>query len=644
MPETGYTTQDNNSGSNASSDACYAKIENDFLGRLKLDEQKASGHQYTKSELKKLGKGTVVDIVISLQTIVSEYEEELRKAALTIESLRAMTFGRKSDKGRYVAPDYDEELPIDGSKKTEAGAMDEPPIPQNSDGGKGNQPQKRTRPKKKKGSANPSHQRHHYGRGGSSKDCPHRTKGCQAKKKEELPSITVSHTKTDKELLEEFGTLEGVKAIPSSVTQEVIRIPEQLVVVNHQFMSYVKENHFEPSGTAGSIKLMPGSDVSPSLMASILYDRFFRHMPMNRITEMIQAWGYMIGKDTIPRWSILMTEKGLEQYYLRLIELLLEHGHIQIDETYFRVVHDGREPGSQSYMWVMLPSECDPGALPLVVYVFDETRSTDVLRQTLNGYKGCVTSDGYIDYPVFVKESDGKIILSTCWAHVHGKFSKVAKIIGLKDIPVKDRPGIPCHEALELMKAMFREEKKLKGLAPEERLKGRKEHIAPLADQFFAYIKGIKEAGNATADAINYTLNMEASLRAFLSDPRIPMTNSNCERNALYFALGRNGFKQKDSLDGAYADSIYYSIAATAKKCGVNGFLFFQYLLEKLPALMQTHERRTGGGNQDLSYLDRLMPWGEDYKAYEKEHLKSRGQAAKEYAKALFQAMGYNAA
>ena len=65
MPETGYTTQDNNSGSNASSDACYAKIENDFLRRLKLDEQKASGHQYTKSELKKLGKGTVVDIVLT---------------------------------------------------------------------------------------------------------------------------------------------------------------------------------------------------------------------------------------------------------------------------------------------------------------------------------------------------------------------------------------------------------------------------------------------------------------------------------------------------------------------------------------------------------------------------------------------------
>ena len=628
-------------GSNASVYTEYARIENDLSGRVKLDEMKRSGHQYTKNELKKFGKGTVIEIVIALQDIVSGLTEELRKTVLTIESLRAMNFGPKSDKGRYVAPDDEEEPPADGGtpeeESTGDGAAGEPGRGQ--DGGNGKD-KKRTGRKFKDGNGDPAHGRQHYGRGGSSSDRPHRTKGCQEKKREELPAITVTHTKTEEELLAEFGTLEGIKAIPSSSTQEVIRIPEQLVVVNHQFMSYVKENHFVSSGTAGNIKLIPGSDVSLSLMASILYDRFFRHMPMNRITETIRSWGYKIGGDAIPRWSILMTEKGLEQYYLRLIELLLEHGHIQVDETYFRVVHDGRGQGSQSYMWIMLPSECDPDALPLAVYVFDETRSTDVLRQTLGDYKGCLTSDGYIDYPVFTKESGGSVTLSTCWAHVHGKFAKVAKIIRLKEIPVKRRAGIPCHEALELMKAMFKEEKKLKWLAPEERLEGRKKHIAPLLDQFFAYIRGIKEAGNATADAINYTLNMEASLRAFLSDPLIPMTNSNCERGALFFALGRNGFKQKDSLDGAYADSVYYSIAATAKMCGVNGFLYFQYLLEKLPALMQTHEKRTGGGHQDLSWLDVLMPWGGDYKAYEREHLMLRGEAAKEYARVLYRTAG----
>ena len=369
MQENGYNPQDNSQDSSASKDAYFAKFENDLLGRVKLDELKASGHQYTKSELKKLGKGAVVDIVMSLQDLVSELVDELRKATLTIESLRAMKFGPKSDKGRYVAPDFDEEPPKDDKIKDDtpdgSATIDETPLPQDDDGCKGGEIKKGTGHEKKKRHGDPTQKRHHYGRGGSSKDYPHRTQGCQTKKREELPAITVSHTKTEKELLEEFGTLEGIKAIPSSVTQEVIRIPEQLVVVNHQFMSYVKENHFASSGTAGNIKLMPGSDVSPSLMASILYDRFFRHMPMNRITEMIRAWGYKIGKDTIPRWSILMTEKGLEQYDLRLIELLLEHGHIQIDETYFRVVHDGRGAGSQSFMWIMLPSECDADALPL---------------------------------------------------------------------------------------------------------------------------------------------------------------------------------------------------------------------------------------------------------------------------------------
>ena len=92
MQENGYNPQDNSQDSSASKDAYFAKFENDLLGRVKLDELKASGHQYTKSELKKLGKGAVVDIVMSLQDLVSELVDELRKATLTIESLRAMKF------------------------------------------------------------------------------------------------------------------------------------------------------------------------------------------------------------------------------------------------------------------------------------------------------------------------------------------------------------------------------------------------------------------------------------------------------------------------------------------------------------------------------------------------------------------------
>lgn len=315
-----------------------------------------------------------------------------------------------------------------------------------------------------------------------------------------------------------------------------------------------------------------------------------------------------------------------------------------MDETFFRVVHDGRRAGSQSYMWIILPSECDPDAKPVTVYIFDETRSTDVLRYTLGGYSGTISCDGYVDYPVFAKESGGKVTLATCWAHVRRAVARACRIAGIGKIPVKGREGIPCYEALMMLKGIFMEEKPLKGLPPEERRKGRKERVAPKVDAFFEYLRGLPEKDSPMADAAQYALNMEQSLRVFLSDPLVPMTNSNAERAALFFALGRNGFRQKDSLDGAQADAMYYSIAATARACGVNGFLYFQYILEKLPPMVEEHGKRTGGGSQDISYLDALMPWGEDYREYEARHLGIRGAAAESYARELYRAMGYSVA
>ena len=91
------------------------------------------------------------------------------------------------------------------------------------------------------------------------------------------------------------------------------------------------------------------------------------------------------------------------------------------------------------------------------------------------------------------------------------------------------------------------------------------------------------------------------------------MTNSNCERAAFHFALGRNAFKQKDFLDVAYADSIYYNVAMTARSYGTKRVPVFPVIFIIL-ALSKTHVKRIGGGHKDLSHLDVHIPWGDEYK------------------------------
>lgn len=250
-------------------------------------------HNYTKKELKQMSKSALVDVAVYLQQVSSRQAEELRKADLTIQSLRLMHFGQKSEKEKYVVPDMPPAEPggPDGEKPAAAGSTSGEGEAEKGDG---DPSVGKTPPEKRNKGEEPDpgrNRRHKYGRGGSRGGNPRRTKGCQTKNTEKLPSITVTHKKTDGELLEEFGTLEGVKSFPSSCTEEVIRIPSQTIVVKHQFMTYAKDDRFVPTGTAGDIKLAPGSHLSVSLMASILYERFFRHLPMSRISKDLRSWG-----------------------------------------------------------------------------------------------------------------------------------------------------------------------------------------------------------------------------------------------------------------------------------------------------------------------------------------------------------------
>ena len=61
-----------------------------------------------------------------------------------------------------------------------------------------------------------------------------------------------------------------------------------------------------------------------------------------------------------------------------------------------------------------------------------------------------------------------------------------------------------------------------------------------------------------------------------------------------------------NSLKGAEASAICYSLAESAKANGLKPYEFFKYLLSELPYRMDDK------GNIDPSKLDDLMPWAEE--------------------------------
>lgn len=163
-----------------------------------------------------------------------------------------------------------------------------------------------------------------------------------------------------------------------------------------------------------------------------------------------------------------------------------------------------------------------------------------------------------------------------------------------------------AYQALERIGTMYALEDEWKSLTPTERLSRRQEHMKPLVEAYFAWVKGIDldtVLSEKTKDGLRYSINQEKYLKAFLEDGEVPIDNSASERSIRPFCVGRSNWHVIDSIKGAQASAIVYSIVETAKANNLKPYEYLQHLL----SVMMEHIY-----DADTAYLDDLMPWSEN--------------------------------
>ena len=108
-------------------------------------------------------------------------------------------------------------------------------------------------------------------------------------------------------------------------------------------------------------------------------------------------------------------------------------------------------------------------------------------------------------------------------------------------------------------------------------------------EAFFAWICEYDPAIDCTAKTsagFQYCLNQDPYLRYFLEDGEVPMDNNAAEQAIRGFCIGKKNWVMIDTIAGAKASAIIYSIAETAKANNLNPFRYFEYLLTELPIHM----------------------------------------------------------
>jgi hypothetical protein len=159
------------------------------------------------------------------------------------------------------------------------------------------------------------------------------------------------------------------------------------------------------------------------LLAYIATSKYIDALPLYRLEQIFKRYDIDIPRNTMCRWLINLHEKLMPVYNLMQDDLLASD-YVCCDETVTQVLkEDGKTPQSQSYMWVR--TRHGPTIRPIVLFEYDPTRSKEVPKILLKGFKGYLQADGFASYDEICNSPD--ITRVGCLAHVRRKFNDVYK-------------------------------------------------------------------------------------------------------------------------------------------------------------------------------------------------------------------------
>ncbi len=162
------------------------------------------------------------------------------------------------------------------------------------------------------------------------------------------------------------------------------------------------------------------------------------------------------------------------------------------------------------------------------------------------------------------------------------------------------------YQGVKYIDELFKIEEKIAKLSVEEKLNIRKEESEPILKKFYEWVNLMSEkyiTNKKLKEAITYARNQRKNLSRFLEDGRIPLTNSKAERAIRPFAVHRKNWLFADSVEGAKANGVYYSLIESAKLNHLNINKYIKYLLKELSQIE---------GEKTEAEIEKYLPWSKE--------------------------------
>ena len=521
---------------------------------------------YTKEELNSFSRETLMAVILSMQDQISQLNTNMERLIEQIADANNKRYGRSSEKLETISGQMELELIFNEAEAlTETLYVVEPA---------------------EEDVIQPRHRK---------------SKGKREADLKDLPVEVISHTLSEEKLRDVFGT-DGWKQLPGEIYKRVRVQPAVYTVEEHHVAVYAGRDNQTIIKADRPKDLLRNSLLTPSLAASIMNAKYVNGLPLYRISQEFLRNDIHISRQVMANWMIQCADRYLGILYDRLHKEMYRFHVLQADETPVMVTKDGRPANSKSYMWIYRTGKSYTDT-PVILYEYQRTRKSDHPEEFLKDFKGIMVCDGYSAYRKLDRKNPD-IIFAGCWSHARRRFTEALK--ALPKTAQKNAKETVDYEAVSRIAAIYHLDNQMEGQPAKVRKMYRQANIRPLVEAFFAWAKEIQSKNQLsrgkTLDGINYCINQEASLKAFLEDGDIPMDNNATESALRSFCLHKHTWKLIDSLDGANASAIIYSITETAKANNLNPFRYLEYVL----TVLKDHQ-----DDRDYGFIDDILPWSE---------------------------------
>ena len=348
--------------------------------------------------------------------------------------------------------------------------------------------------------------------------------------------------------------------------------------------------HATPRGWAG-----------PNLLATILFEKYGAHQPLNRQSERYAREGVALSTSTLAD-QVGACAVALKPLHDLIVAHVLAAERLHGDDTPVPVLAKGKTATGRAWVYVRDDRPFTGPDPPAALFRYSRDRSGDHPVEHLRTFAGILQADAYAGYRRLYEpgRSAGPVTEALCWSHGRRKFYELADIATGKRRGKSAPPISPLAlEAVTRIDALFDIERAINGETAERRLAERRERSAPLVAELEDWMR-TERAGlsrhAAVAKAMDYMLKRWDGFARFLDDGRICLTNNAAERALRPLCLGRKSWLFCGSDRGGERAAVMYTLIGTAKLSDVDPQAWLADVLDRIADTPQTR-------------LEELLPW-----------------------------------